>query len=60
MLVPVPQFNQFEKLENSLMANDARKMIGAYWDRLADERNGYLKEIEEELTAQKASSTSTS
>lgn len=49
MLVPVPQFDQFEKLQNSLMTQDTRKIIGAHWDRLTEERNDYLKGIDEEL-----------
>jgi hypothetical protein len=56
MLVPVPQFNQFEKLENSLITQDTREIIGAHWDRLTGERNDYLKGIEEELTTKNSTS----
>jgi hypothetical protein len=51
MLVPVPQFNQFEKLENPLMASDGAALVRGHWDRFTAERNDYLEGIESALLA---------
>ena len=47
-LVPVPQFNQFEKLENSLMPSDGHQ-LREEWEKLAQERNAYLEGTESAL-----------
>ena len=49
MLVPVPQFNQFEKLENSLMPRAGHKLLREQWDKLTEERNAYLEGTEDAL-----------
>ncbi len=49
MLVPVPQFNPFEKLENPLTSSADRKVLDSYWDKLAKERNDYLDGTEAAL-----------
>jgi hypothetical protein len=46
MLVPVPQFNQFEKLENSLMPSDRHELLREQRDKLTEERNAYLEGTE--------------
>jgi hypothetical protein len=51
MLVPVPQYNPFEKLDHRLAHFGDRAVIDGYWDRFAEERNGYLEGIEAELVA---------
>ncbi len=51
MLVPVPQFDQFEKLENSLMVRDGGAVIRNQWDAFTRERNAYLEGIETALTS---------
>jgi hypothetical protein len=51
MLSPVPQFNQFEKLEMPLMPSDGRAALAVHWDELANERDGYLAGIEADLLA---------
>jgi hypothetical protein len=53
-LAPVPQFNQFERLERALMPQAGREALDAYWDELATERNGYLADVEEELLGGRA------
>jgi hypothetical protein len=49
VLVPVPQFNQFEKLDKALMATNDADLVRAHWDRFAEERNAYLQGIESAL-----------
>jgi hypothetical protein len=49
MLVPIPQFDQFEKLENSLMPGDGHQLLREEWDKLAQERNAYLEGTESAL-----------
>jgi hypothetical protein len=49
MLVPVLQFNQFEKLENSLMPSDRHALLREQWDKLTEERNAYLEGTESAL-----------
>ena len=44
MLVPIPQFNQFEKLEKSLMPSDGQQLLREEWDKLAQEHMPTLKE----------------
>jgi hypothetical protein len=49
VLVPVPQFNQFAKLENSLMPSDRHELLSEQWDKLTEERNAYLEGTESAL-----------
>jgi len=49
VLVPVPQFNQFEKLDKALMATNDADLVRVHWDRFAEERNTYLQGIESAL-----------
>jgi hypothetical protein len=49
MLVPVPQFNQFQMLENSLMPSDRHELLRKQWDKLTEERNAYLEGTESAL-----------
>jgi hypothetical protein len=57
-LMPVAQFNPFERLDKPIMdadsANDAFKL----WQRLGDERNSYLDGVEDELIVRAKSGTS--
>jgi hypothetical protein len=50
MLVPVPQFNQFEKLANAVMASGGSKLAHDQWDKFTSERNAYVG-IEGDLVA---------
>jgi hypothetical protein len=52
MLVPVPQFNPFEKLDHALAQFNDRVVLDGHWDRLAKERNDYLEGIEAALVAE--------
>jgi hypothetical protein len=49
MLVPMPQLNPFEKLDNPCWSVGDRKALDDHWDRHANERNLYLEGIEEAL-----------
>jgi hypothetical protein len=48
-LMPVPQFNQLEKLDQPLMAARGVTEGYAFWDRLAAERDKYLDGVDVEL-----------
>jgi hypothetical protein len=49
MLVPMPQFNPFEKLTNPCWPAGDRATLDGYWDQHAKVRNDYLEGIEEAL-----------
>jgi len=51
MLVPMPQFNPFEKLSNPCWSAGDRKKLDGYWDQHAKIRNDYLEGIEEALSS---------
>ena len=51
MLVPMPQFNPFEKLSNPCWFFGDRRTLDDYWDRHAKERNDYLEGIEVALSS---------
>jgi hypothetical protein len=57
-LMPVAQFNPFERLDKPIMdagsADDAFKL----WQRLGDERNSYLEGVDDELIGRAKSGTS--
>jgi hypothetical protein len=48
-LVPIPQYNPFEKLDHRLAHFGDRAVIDGYWDRFAKERNEYLEGTEAAL-----------
>jgi len=48
-LMPVAQFNPFEKLDKPIMQNGGEDAACKLWHQLADERNGYLDAVGEEL-----------
>jgi hypothetical protein len=49
-LMPVAQFDQFEKLDVPIMRLAAGTDVHRLWDRLSAERNRYLDNVETELT----------
>jgi hypothetical protein len=49
MLVPIPQYNPFEKLDRALARFSDRAVLDGYWDKFAKERNGYLEGTEAAL-----------
>ena len=49
-LMPVAQFNQFEKLNKPIMQEGGEADAYKYWHQLSDERNRYLDGVYEELT----------
>jgi hypothetical protein len=56
MLVPVPQFNPFDGLTNSLAPpHQGRQFMDAFWDRFTKERNEFLEGIENALIDQNVS-----
>lgn len=48
-LMPVAQFNQFEKLDRPIMIAGGQKKAYALWHQLSDERDHYLDDVEAEL-----------
>jgi hypothetical protein len=56
-LMPVAQFNPFEKLDKPIMKADGEGDAYELWHRLSDERNRYLDRVEDELTGRVKSST---
>ena len=50
-LMPVAQFNPFDKLDKPAMADGAEPAAYELWHRLSDERNHYLDDVQGELTA---------
>jgi hypothetical protein len=48
-LMPVAQFNQFEKLEKPIIQAAQRADAHKLWDRLSDERDHYLDGVEAQL-----------
>ncbi|MHB1220061.1 MAG: hypothetical protein ACYC1L_17880 [Alphaproteobacteria bacterium] len=48
-IVPVPQFNQFERITSPLMKSDKAEDLHDLWDKLADERNKYLVGVIDDL-----------
>jgi|SRR5579862_1383010 len=48
-LMPVAQFNPFEKLDRAIMQPGTEDNARKTWDRLSDERNRYLDNVEAEL-----------
>jgi hypothetical protein len=48
-LMPVAQFNPFEKLDRPIMKAAEEADAHGLWDRLSDERNRYLDDVETEL-----------
>jgi len=51
MIVPVPQFNHFDRVASPLFAAGREKELRDHWDRLAKERDGYLEGTLEALIA---------
>jgi hypothetical protein len=51
MIVPTPQFNQFDRLASPLLASGGRDDLGDVWEQLAKERDGYLEGTFEALVA---------
>ncbi|MFZ0496812.1 MAG: hypothetical protein WBE80_09115 [Methylocella sp.] len=49
-LMPVAQFNQFEKLDKPIMQAGSEADAYKLWHQLSDERNRYLDGVEAELT----------
>jgi hypothetical protein len=48
-LMPVVQFNPFEKLDNPIMRSDGEDQAYELWHQLTEERNRYLDGVEVEL-----------
>ena len=48
-LMPVAQFNQFEKLDKPIMQLDGEAAADKVWQQLSDERNRYLDGVDAEL-----------
>jgi len=48
-LMPVAQFNPFEKLDTPVMRAGAETEAYRLWDQLSDERNRYLEDVDVEL-----------
>ena len=49
-LMPVTQFNQFEKLEKPIMgARSTEDAARKLWDELSDERDHYLDDVDADL-----------
>jgi hypothetical protein len=48
-LMPVAQFNQFEKLDKPIMQASGEAAACKLWDQLSDERNRYLDGVDAEL-----------
>jgi hypothetical protein len=48
-LMPVAQFNQFEKLDKPIMQVGAEAAADKIWQQLSDERNRYLDGVDAEL-----------
>jgi hypothetical protein len=48
-LMPVAQFNQFEKLDKPIMHVDGEAAADKVWQQLSDERNRYLDGVDAEL-----------
>jgi hypothetical protein len=51
MIVPTPQFNQFDRLGSPLLASGDRDELDNLWEQLAKERDGYLEGTFEALVA---------
>ena len=49
-LMPQAQFDVFEHLEKPILGRDEIKLAQIYWQNLADERDGYLREVIDQLT----------
>jgi hypothetical protein len=50
-LMPVAQFNQFEKLDKPVMRAGREAEVDDLWRKLGGERNDYLDGVVDELTA---------
>lgn len=48
-LMPVAQFNPFEKLDKPIMPADGKAEAYKLWHQLSDERNRYLAGVDAEL-----------
>lgn len=48
-LMPVAQFNPFEKLDKPIMQAGGEADAYRLWHQLSDERNSYLKDVDDEL-----------
>jgi hypothetical protein len=48
-LMPIAQFNQFEKLDKPIMQTSGENAAYELWHQLSDERNSYLDGVEAEL-----------
>ena len=48
-LMPVAQFNQFEKLDKPIMQVGGEAAADKVWQQLSDERNRYLDDVDAEL-----------
>ena len=48
-LMPVAQFNPFDRLDKPIMGAGGEDSAHRLWDRLSDERNRYLDGVEDEL-----------
>ncbi|MGD0191938.1 MAG: hypothetical protein ABSD74_14450 [Rhizomicrobium sp.] len=49
VVMPVPQFNQFERMDKPLVTNARLREVRTLWDGLETERNGYLSGVLEEM-----------
>jgi hypothetical protein len=57
-LMPVAQFNQFEKLDKPIMQAGGEAEAYQLWHQLSDERNRYLDGVDSELIGRAKSATS--
>lgn len=57
-LMPVAQFNPFEKLDKPIMQAGGEAEAYKLWHQLSDERNGYLEGLDAELIGRSKSSGS--
>ena len=58
-LMPVAQFDQFEKLDQPAMSAGQEDSIGQFWDRLSSERDGCLGDVRDELVRCASSTNAT-
>jgi hypothetical protein len=50
-VMPTAQFNQFERLDKPIMQAGSEEEAQTLWDRLTDERDRYLEEVDDALIA---------